>query len=305
MDAERIAPELRETGRKLPRPPVRTALGRAVTQFAMARLKSKPVEGARLEIVEGVGQGLRVFHPQTRLGQGALLWIHGGGYVIGRASMDDGLCARIAARLGLTVVSAEYRLAPRHRFPAGLDDALAGWDWLQASAKALGLDAGRIAIGGMSAGGGLAAALVQRVHDRGGVGAAAQWLHSPMLDDRTATRADLTALDHFTWDNRSNAFGWQAYLGARPGGSKAPAYAVPARREDLAGLPPAWIGVGDIDLFHEECGAYADRLAAAGVATTLAVVPGAPHGFEVWGAGTPLVRAHMEGARRWLAAAVG
>jgi acetyl esterase/lipase len=304
MDIERIAPELRAAARKIPHAPVRTALGRALMQGVIRRMPKVAVDGVRIEVLDGVGQGLRLYHPAARRTDGALFWIHGGGYVIGRAVMDEGFCARTAAQLGLTIVSVEYRLAPRHPFPAGLDDCLVGWDWLQANVPSLGLDARRIAVGGMSAGGGLAASLVQRVHDRGEVPAAGQWLLSPMLDDRTAARRDLPER-HFIWDNRCNAYGWRAYLKARPGAPEVPRYAAPARREDLRGLPPAWIGVGDIDLFHEESRTYAARLTAGGVAATLAIVPGAPHGFEVWGAATPLVREHMAGAQRWLGDAVG
>ena len=142
----------------------------------------------------------------------ALLWIHGGGLVIGGAAQDDRFCAETARELGITVVSAEYRLAPEHPYPA---------------------------------------ALVQRLYDEG-ERPRAQWLFCPMLDDRTAARRGLDGAGPRVWDNRLNRFGWRAYLGTEPGAPVVPHYAVPARRDDVAGLPDTWIGVGDIDLFHDE-----------------------------------------------------
>jgi acetyl esterase/lipase len=258
------------------------------------------VEGVRITAVGRAGRGVRVYVPEQRQIDAALYWIHGGGYLIGRAVQDDRLCAATASELGIVVVSAEYRLAPAHPFPAPLDDCLAAWDWLQANAASLGVDPTRIAIGGQSAGGGLAAALVQRVHDRGGNPAIAQWLLCPMLDDRTAARRELDAIGHFVWNNRLNALGWRSYLGAEPGLADAPPYAAPARRTDLAGLPPAWIGVGEIDLFLPEDRDYAERLRDAGVDVEFLTVPGAPHGFEAWASDSPPAEAFLAKARDWL-----
>lgn len=145
-----------------------------------------------------------------------------------------------------------------------------------------------------------AAALAQRLHDADGPGAVAQWLFCPMLDDRTAARRDLDAADHLMWHNRENRFGWSAYLGHDAGTADPPPYAVPARRADVAGLPPTWIGVGDIDLFHDEDRAYAERLTAAGVDTTFVLAPGGPHAFESWAPTTPMARSYVAGARDWL-----
>ncbi len=198
------------------------------------------------------------------------------------------------------MVSVEYRLAPEHPFPAALDDCLAGWRWLQRDAPRLGVDPARIALGGESAGGGLAASLVQRLHDDGEAHPVAQWLFCPMLDDRTAAREELDRVNHFVWNNRANRFGWHSYLGVEPGAVTTSPYAVPARREVLQGLPPAWIGVGDIDLFYEEDQVYANRLRQAGVDVTLDVLPGAPHGSEAWAAGTTIVRDYVGRAQEWL-----
>jgi len=145
----------------------------------------------------------------------------------------------------------------------------------------LNIDPTRIAVGGMSAGGGLAACLAQRILDCGGIQPAAQTLIYPMLDDQTAVNRDLDLLQHPLWNNKNNRAGWTAYLGHEPGQPSDLAYAVAARRQDLAGLPPAWIGVGDIDLFFDENRIYSERLNSASVSCDLHVVPMAPHGFQV------------------------
>lgn len=222
-----------------------------------------------------------VYQPRENPAQAGLLWIHGGGMVIGKAAMNDSQCNHYAGDLGLTVVSANYRLAPDHPYPAAIDDCYNTWLWLLAQAEAWGVDPTRIAIGGQSAGGGLAAALCQRIRDQGGPQPAGQFLIYPMLDDRTALRDDLTAIDHILWNNQNNSFGWTAYLG-RPAGSvdQTPDWAVPARRRDLSHLPPAWIGVGDKDLFLEEDRAYAQALREAGVACDYYEAELAPHGFD-------------------------
>jgi acetyl esterase/lipase len=186
------------------------------------------------------------------------------------------------------VVSVAYRLAPEHPFPAALDDAHAAWQWLQGAAASLGVDPARVAVGGASAGGGLAACLAQRLRDEGRVQPAAQLLVYPMLDDRTAARRELDGAGHLVWHNRSNRAGWSAYLGGAP---EVPAYAVAARHGDLHGLPPAWIGVGDLDLFWSEDRAYAERLEAAGVAVEFLEIAGAPHGFDMMAPDVPLARA--------------
>ncbi len=220
-----------------------------------------------------------VYDPVDRTADGALLWIHGGGYVGGAAAMDHDLCSRFAAELGIVVVSVEYRLAPEHPFPAPLDDCFAVLRWLHGEAPSLGVDPARIAVGGASAGGGLAAALVQRAHDER-LPVAFQLLEYPMLDDRTVDRRDDAGRGRFGWTRASNRFGWASYLGHEPGFSEARPYAVPARRVDLAGLPPAWVGVGELDLFFEEDVEYVRRLEEAGVRATFVSVPGMYHGAD-------------------------
>ncbi|WP_164861578.1 alpha/beta hydrolase fold domain-containing protein, partial [Microbacterium sp. CPCC 204701] len=147
-------------------------------------------------------------------------------------------------------------------------------------ADELGIDPARIAIGGASAGGGLAAALAQRLLDEGGTQPVFQLLVYPMLDDRTALRDDVDARHMRMWSPASNRFAWSAYLGADAEATGIRESVVPARRHDLSGLPPAWIGVGTLDLFHDEDVEYALRLREARVPCELTVVPGAFHGFD-------------------------
>ena len=217
------------------------------------------------------GAGVRLFRPvRAEVSAPALLWIHGGGYVIGTAKQDDWLCRRFRTRLGITVASVDYRLAPEHPYPAPLEDCYSALTWLAGLPS---VDSGRVAIGGASAGGGLAAALALLARDRGEVRPAFQLLAYPMLDDRSS--ATTPSPNYRLWNTRSNHFGWTAYLrDADPG------VAVPGRREDLTGLPPAWIGVGTHDLFHDEDLAYAERLTRAGVPCRVDVIPGAFHGFD-------------------------
>jgi acetyl esterase/lipase len=221
------------------------------------------------------GAGARLYRPAgstgTDLSRPAVLWIHGGGYVMGSAAQDDDLCRAYVDRLDAVVASVEYRLAPEHPYPTPVEDCYTVLAWL---ADLPGVDRRRIVIGGASAGGGLTAALAFLARDRGEIKPVLQVLSYAMLDDRTVDPA-LDDKGSRLWDTASNRIGWTSYL------KKAdPARAVPARRTDLTGLPPAWIGVGTLDLFHDEDLAYAERLREAGVRCEVHVVPGAFHGFD-------------------------
>jgi acetyl esterase/lipase len=489
MELSRIAPELRKPVRRLPVMPVESAWFRRLSRIALPLMRPVTFPGVVIEqAIPGV-PGIRVHRPEQVRSRAVLLWIHGGGLVMGAAKQDDRICGGTAAELGIVVVAADYRLAPEFPFPTPLDDCHMAWTWLLRNAAMLGVDPGRVIVGGQSAGAGLAAALAQRLYDEDGVQPIAQWLFCPMLDDRTAARQELDEIGHRVWNNRHNRYGWAAYLGSGPdvkslghpnpastmpagqdpsrpdpaliepsgedpnrtdpshedpsadlnrtdpswattsappnrtgptpanpstqpnptdhtrtepggedpghpdpiptnpatgqpdpippnpadqpdpippdpaarhpsgaeptqtdldarhssrreptqadldakhssrtgfepsggrrkergrekadkkaGGEEAgleepPRYAVPSRRDDLAGLPPAWIGVGDVDLFHDEDLAYAERLRAAGVPATFHAVPGAPHGFEAWAPNTGISRDYVHAGRQWL-----
>jgi acetyl esterase/lipase len=303
---EQVAAELRDKMVSVPPAVIGNKAGRWMMRAVMKMMRGKAHDGVRVEkrMTEG-GVALRVYTPERGKTGAALLWIHGGGLVIGSPMQDDQFCADTARDLGMVVISTAYRLAPDFPFPAALDDCHAAWTWLQRSAQALGIDPARVVVGGQSAGGGLAASLVQRIYDGGGVQPAAQWLFCPMLDDRTAARRELDAVGHLVWNNRANRVGWSGYLGGAVGAERVPEYAVPARRDDLRGLPPAWIGTGDIELFYDEDKTYAERLTGAGIDCTLDIVPGAPHGFEALAPDSALAQAYLARAREWLAAQLG
>jgi acetyl esterase/lipase len=212
----------------------------------------------------------------------ALLWIHGGGYVLGSADQEDPGVKAIVAAVGCAAVSVDYRLAPETPHPGPVEDCYAALRWLHSHAEELGVDPTRIAIGGASAGGGLAAGLALLTRDRGEVPLIFQLLLCPMLDDRTAALAEPHPYTgEFIWTAEANRFGWTSLLGQEPGGPDVSPYAAAARAEHLEGLPPAFINVGSIDLFVEEDLEYARRLMRAGVPTELHVYPGAYHGFSM------------------------
>jgi acetyl esterase/lipase len=182
----------------------------------------------------------------------------------------------------VVVASVEYRLAPEHPFPAGLEDCYAGLTWLAAHADELGVDPARIAIHGISAGGGLCAALALLARDRGGPAIAFQYLGVPEVDDRLETRSARDFVDTPVWNRPRAEISWDSYLGpGRRGGADVSPYAAPARATDLSGLPPALVIVGGADGFRDEDIEYATRLLQAGVPTELHVYPGAYHGWNM------------------------
>ena len=254
-----------------------TVIGRRT--YRLVRLGTRLQRGARdVEVVDVAGGvGARIHRPPTgsRTPVPGVLYLHGGGYVVGTAAMGDRFCARLATHLGVVVAAVDYRLAPEHPYPAALEDAAAALRWL---AEQPDVDAERIALVGDSAGGGLAAAVALLAGDRGQVSPVLQVLSYPMLDDRT-TDGSVDPRMLRLWNQPSNRFGWEAYLG-ECAGEEVPATAAPARAEDLSGIPATWIGVGTHDLFHAENVRWARRLDDAGVACELVVVDGAYHGFD-------------------------
>ena len=307
MDINKIQPELRKATASFPKLPVTSRFGRALTRSLLPLLVPRPKTPAGITIEQlktPSGVKLRVYSPTGAKTRAAMLYIHGGGMMIGSPAMDDALLAGTAAELDIVIVSPDYKLAPENPYPAALNDCHAAWKWIQENLTQRGIDGNRIAIGGESAGGGLAAGLVLRIHDEGGSQPVAQWLFCPMLDDRTALDRSLDDLDHFVWNNKMNLVGWSSYLGSDIGADKVSAYAAPARRTNFKGLPATWIGVGDVELFYEENKAYAAELADAGVACELDVVSGAPHAFEGLAPDSKLAKDYLARAKSWLSAAL-
>lgn len=247
-----------------------------------------------------------VYRPKAlTAGAGAILHIHGGGYIFGSPEMSHPRNVRLSLALSCVIVSVDYRLAPETPFPGPLEDCYAALQWLHGEAQALGVDLTRIAIAGESAGGGLAAALALLARDRGGPAIVYQSLIYPMVDDRTCCTAEPHPfVGEFVWTPARNHLGWSCLLGAEPGGEGVSPYAAAARAEDLSGLPPAYIATGALDLFLEEDLEYARRLARAGVPVELHVYPGAFHGFQRAAEADVVIAAqrdHQEALRRALA----
>jgi len=225
----------------------------------------------------------------------AILHTHGGGFVMGTADSLLAPLKMLAAELDCTIATVDYRLAPETRCTGSLEDNYAALRWLHSSASELNVDPHRIALMGESAGGGHAAILALTARDRGEVPVLFQCLIQAMLDDRTASSRTVPPhIGQILWTAEANRFGWESFLGQKPGLDSAPRNCVPARVENLAGLPPAFIGVGAIDLFVDEDIDYARRLIADGVQTELVVAPGAFHGFDIIAPDTSLARQFTE-----------
>ncbi len=222
---------------------------------------------------------VRIYRRAEATSGALVLYLHGGGHFCCDIEASDPACRRYASLSGATVVSVDYRFAPEHPWPTAHEDAYVALEWVAAHAAELGGDATRFAVMGDSAGAGMAASLALMARDRGGPSLAMQVLIYPMLDDRT-TAAEPGVEPLLTWTPDDNTTGWRALLGHRAGTDDAPILAAPARVRDLAALPPAYIEVGQLDLFLEEDVAYAMRLSRAGVAVELHVRPGVPHDFE-------------------------
>lgn len=217
-----------------------------------------------------------------------VLWIHGGGMVLGEVAMDDFNCAAMALAHGVCVASVDYRLAPEHPYPAPLHDCFAALQWFASGGSGADVDPARIVIGGASAGGGLAAGVALMARDRGGPALAGQLLVYPMIDDTNTTQSSIDITDSRVWNRGANLAGWGAYLSGLDEGAEVPIYAAPSRAADLAGLPPAFINVGVHDMFLDEDIAYARALTADGVDVELRVYPQAFHGSNAMVADSPI-----------------
>jgi acetyl esterase/lipase len=209
----------------------------------------------------------------------AVLYLHGGGMILGSVPIFDGPVSRYVARTGIPMLSLDYRLAPEHPYPPSVEDAYAGLGWLAAHAAELGVDPDRIAVMGDSAGAGIAAAVAILSRDRGGPALARQILLYPMLDDRNTT-PDPEIAPFAGWTYDDNITGWNALLGPRDQDSQVEPSAAPARLTDARGLPPAYIEVGQLDIFRDEDVTYALTLSRAGVPVELHLHPGVPHEYD-------------------------
>ncbi|HVU72790.1 MAG TPA: alpha/beta hydrolase [Mycobacteriales bacterium] len=275
--ADVFHPDLRPIARVLPTRAFSGPRTARLSRFGTAHMRDRRRDG--VEVIDlGDGCSVRLYRPEGLATRApALLWIHGGGFIIGNALQDQARCVALARSANVIVASVDYRLAPEHPFPAGLEDCYRALAWLAARPE---VDEARIAVGGASAGGCLAASLALLALERQ-VRPAFQLLVYPMLDDRTALRPDRDPGVRRLWDAKSNRYAWSAYLGRPGGAADVSPVAAPARARELGALPPAWIGVGTVDLLYDEGVEYARRLREAGVACDVEVVDGAFHGFDV------------------------
>lgn len=229
----------------------------------------------------------------------ALLHIHGGGYVAGSANRDHDVALKAALELQCVVLVPDYRLAPEHPFPEPLDDVVLSYRWLHDEAGALGVDHARLAIRGVSAGGGLAYAAILKLREEPVRPPCLAVLLFPMVDDRTEAHSHNGV---YVWTHDNNVFGWDSYL-ANVDRTNPPALAVPGRVEDVSGLPPIFLATGAIDLFAGENFDLGRKLIDAGIHLEMHVYPGAYHGFALIPCGA--TRAYNQSARKALAHAFG
>lgn len=292
-----IDPELTEALAGMPYVSLADPLkARAAMRDLAAALSGPPASDERVEVTgrtipgDGVSVPVRIYRPARPQGP-ALVYFHGGGFVTGDLDNEHVRCLDFAGELGIVVVSVDYRLAPEHPFPAGFDDAYAATVWTHENAGELGAAPSCIAVGGGSAGGGLAAAVALRARDEGGPPLAFQMLLYPVLDDRMETTSMRAYTEPPLFNRGEVEHMWRHYLGER---RETPVYAAPARAADLSGLPPAYMLVAEADPLRDEDLAYACRLIEAGVPTELRHVPGAYHGFDGVLSAAVARRAHAE-----------
>jgi acetyl esterase len=261
-------------------PAARTALEELLGELAEPDATGVEERAVRIPGPAGAPDVLLLLYvPEQRIGSGAVYDVHGGGFILGAAGGNRPRNLQLARELGVVVASVDYRLAPEHPFPAGLEDCYAGLTWLAAHADELGVDPARIAIHGISAGGGLCAALALLARDRGGPAIAFQYLGVPEVDDRLDTPSMQAFVDTPIWNRPNAVVSWDSYLGAGvPGTSAVSPYAAPARATDLTGLPPAYVSAMQFDPLRDEGLAYALALVAAGVSVELHLFPGTFHG---------------------------
>mgnify|MGYP001368448407 FL=1 len=251
-----------------------------------AAIKSEPVDFPENVLVEDVmipglnndpDVKVRLYKPIGLAKESpCLIWMHPGGMTIGDANMEDLTSAQRAVDHSCLVASVDYRLAPENPYPSAPDDCYAALDWFANNATELGISPSRIAIGGASAGAGLAVSTCLRARDESGPEIIFQLLTYPMLDHRNTNPSSYGVIDDFrVWNRKANLISWEAYLGDL---TDIPTYASPSLETELSNLPPAMISVGALDNFADECIDFAQRLMQAGVRTDLRVYGGAFHG---------------------------
>jgi acetyl esterase/lipase len=259
------------------------------TMVASVNAELLPIKGVETEDrrVPGPEQEtdvpVRIYRPTAATAPlPALVWMHPGGFVIGNIELDDIMARMLAKDVGCVVVSVDYRLSPEFPYPAPLEDCYSVLKWVGDNAAGLGVVPGRIAVGGASAGGGLAAGLALLARDRGEVRPCFQMLIYPAINDRNIAQVADGFPENLFWSRENTLIGWRSYLAGAQATDRVAAYAAPHRAADVSGLPPAYLAVGSLDMFLPDCLDYTRRMVDAGVATELHVYPGAFHAFDAF-----------------------
>ena len=275
------AAELRRANRPAPGDyAARREIGNAGLTAIMATLPDAPdVDRTDVQVTGSDGAvAARLYRKRGSDPGSAVVYCHGGGMVVGTMDIYDRAVAAYVTDSGVPMLSVDYRLAPEYPHPVPVEDCFGGLSWLHEHAAGYGIDQARIAVMGDSAGGGLAAGTAILARDRG-VPLARQILIYPMLDDRN-DEPDPELVPFAGWNHEDNLDGWGALLGDRRGSDRVPPSAAPARLRDFAGLAPAYIEVGELDIFRDEDIEYARQLGRAGISCELHVHTGVPHGFD-------------------------
>lgn len=257
------------------------AEARNAIETMFAAFRGTPKEVAKIEDRKIPGPGgqvpIRVYTPAGNGPFGALIYFHGGGWVIGNIETHDVVCRDLTAGAGCVTVSVDYRLAPEHKFPAAPEDCHAATKWVADNARALNIDANRIAVGGDSAGGNLAAVVSQMARDRNGPKIAFQLLVYPATDcaNETPSQREFTQ-DGYILSRADMDWFYGHYLNAA---DKTNPYVCPALAKNFAGLPPAFVITAEVDPLRDEGEAYAEALRKAGVKVKAKRYNGVCHGF--------------------------
>jgi acetyl esterase len=244
---------------------------------------------------------IRVYTPEGSAPFPGLVYYHGGGFVICGLDSHDGVCRELANESGCVVVSVDYRMAPEEPFPAAPEDCYAATCWVAENGGEIGVDPSRLAVGGDSAGGNLAAVVSLMARDRSGPALRHQLLVYPVTDHSFETASYHENAEGYLLTREMMRWFWGHYLGSDGDGSHA--YASPLRAEELSGVPPAHLITAEFDPLRDEGEAYAARLRDAGVATTLTRFDGMIHGFFTMGAAIDAAETAVDEASRELRAA--
>lgn len=284
----RIDPELRETLELFPPLDIDNIEATRQGMAAAAQMNEIAIDESIIiseKMIPGLENNpsvrVKIYEPKERTETlPGLLWIHGGGYVLGTADEGDALGQQFVLEANCVVVSVDYRLAPEHPYPAALEDCYAALKWFSDQADELDVDRSRIGVAGQSAGGGLTAALALFTRDKKGPELCFQMPLYPMIDDRNNTPSNLEITGNMIWNYDLNEKGWTMYLDGKNGTDEVSQYAAPARATDLSNLPYTYTCIGQLDPFRDETLDYVTRLSRAGVDVEFHLYPGAYHGFE-------------------------